>query len=567
MPTTPPISSSAPATRPDFDNLSFRKSVKYIGRSYRKRAMELVSICRTFVQAQIQTPDSHYKLRSVLELVDHALKSATEAGKKTSNEADEAFTNAASKLSDYGRVYHPNVTVAERIEMAEKTDKSSLKLLNRMMETFRAPEEGRIQEVKFLIHKSLPDNDPTVVKQVLCSMSNLNEILWNFRRPEHKKGRLTLKQNPHFYEVLPTSPERYGGGFEMMPTDKYLHGKIDVLTDNSGQAGRVFLKTAKKTRAFGNAWDLKNAIIFKDVCGKLEGERIVGKTIKDTPNLWCFRELPPSHTSPPSPSSNRSCSSPTTAATPTTCPKGLLLTDWREPIRQMLRSPDVNIRISTKPPINSFPSSPAPSSPQSGFNSSVGSLPSISELPPTESSPRSPAPPEPSFKLPSQPTAAPALSTSAPFPIPLPPQPPSVAPPSTSSATPARTTLPLPDTHPRGVSREDSTLPMPLPSQPPSVTSPSTSSATPAGLTRSLPESHSRGASAGVTVTPHVESHEAKVAGHVPGHQHVGAKVVTPGPLPQQHVPAVVPILQAPEPQTQKRKKNWFQRHVYDYGK
>ena len=73
----------------------------------------------------------------MLELVDYALKSATEAGKKTSKEADDAFTNAASKLSDYGRAYHPSVTVAERIEMAEKTDKSSSKLLNRMMETFR----------------------------------------------------------------------------------------------------------------------------------------------------------------------------------------------------------------------------------------------------------------------------------------------------------------------------------------------------------------------------------------------------------------------------------------------
>jgi hypothetical protein len=85
----------------------------------------------------------------VLELVDHALKSATEAGKKTSNEADEAFTNAASKLSDYGRVYHPNVTVAERIEMAEKTDKSSLKLLNRMMETFR------VRDLITLLHHTL----------------------------------------------------------------------------------------------------------------------------------------------------------------------------------------------------------------------------------------------------------------------------------------------------------------------------------------------------------------------------------------------------------------------------
>ena len=98
---------------------------------------------------------------------------------------------------------------------------------------------------------------------MLCSRSDLNEILWNFRRPEDKKGRLTLKQNPHFYKVLPTSPEKHGDEFETMPTDTYLHGKINVLTDNLGDAGRVFLKTAKKTRAFGNAWDLKNAIIFK----------------------------------------------------------------------------------------------------------------------------------------------------------------------------------------------------------------------------------------------------------------------------------------------------------------
>ena len=49
----------------------------------------------------------------------------------------------------------------------------------------------------------------------------------------------------------------------MEPIETYLHERISVLTDKLGQAGRVFLKIAKKTRAFGNVWVPKNAIIFK----------------------------------------------------------------------------------------------------------------------------------------------------------------------------------------------------------------------------------------------------------------------------------------------------------------
>ena len=71
----------------------------------------------------------------MLQLVDDALKSATEAGKKTSKKVDEKIKNAASKLNDYGKKYHSNETVAERIEKAEKTDKSSLTFLNRMMKS------------------------------------------------------------------------------------------------------------------------------------------------------------------------------------------------------------------------------------------------------------------------------------------------------------------------------------------------------------------------------------------------------------------------------------------------
>jgi hypothetical protein len=70
--------------------------------------------------------------------------SATEAGKKTSKQADKGFKDAASELGKYEIKYHPKnlKTVAERIEMAEKADKSSLKTLNSLMEKFRV--RGRL---------------------------------------------------------------------------------------------------------------------------------------------------------------------------------------------------------------------------------------------------------------------------------------------------------------------------------------------------------------------------------------------------------------------------------------
>jgi hypothetical protein len=77
----------------------------------------------------------------VLQAVDDALKSAAEAKMKTSNAADKAFKKAVNMLTDYERNYHPQEAVAERMEKAEEEDKSSLKVLNRLKETFRVREE------------------------------------------------------------------------------------------------------------------------------------------------------------------------------------------------------------------------------------------------------------------------------------------------------------------------------------------------------------------------------------------------------------------------------------------
>ncbi|KAH9997993.1 hypothetical protein BJV77DRAFT_787281 [Russula vinacea] len=213
--------------------------------------------------------------------------------------------------------------------------------------------EEPMKMVEFYIYKSLPDRRPTIVTQVLSKTAGLEEVLWNFSHYRDER-RLTLKQNPHFYEALPTLPDEYEGGFRRDPVETFDLKEVHVLTDDSGM-GRVILETAKETRAFGNVWAPKRAMIFKDVCGKLEGEAIVGADIQDAPNLWWFEEPPASLTSRSPDWSNSS-----STTTPTTSPT-LLNGNWTDPIRRMLHSFDINIRISTRPPTNSGLGHSAPS--------------------------------------------------------------------------------------------------------------------------------------------------------------------------------------------------------------
>ena len=71
-----------------------------------------------------------------------------------------------------------------------------------------------------------------------------------------------------------------------------------------------------------------------DLSGKLEGESVVGAAIQGIPNLLCFVRR--SHGLATSP--NLTISQVTSAA-------GVLIHDWREPIRQMLRFPGDIVRI------------------------------------------------------------------------------------------------------------------------------------------------------------------------------------------------------------------------------
>jgi hypothetical protein len=102
----------------------------------------------------------------------------------------------------------------------------------------------------------------TPISEVLGEKSDTKEIMWNFSRFRDGR-RLTLKDNPHFYENLPTSAEKYEGRFRKDPVETFQKEKISVLTDNPDLTGRLFLETPKDKRAFGNVWVPKEAIIFK----------------------------------------------------------------------------------------------------------------------------------------------------------------------------------------------------------------------------------------------------------------------------------------------------------------
>ena len=147
----------------------------------------------------------------------------------------------------------------------------------------------------------------------------------------------------------------------MDPIQTFQHEVISVLTDHSYFEGQVFLEIAGRLRVFGNVWALNDCIIFKgsfpligafngpfcffslsdtllDIRGKLEGENVVAAAIPGVPNLWCFVGLWP-----------ELVPAPYMTTTQITSAEGALIQDWRELIRQMLRSPGINIHITDTP--------------------------------------------------------------------------------------------------------------------------------------------------------------------------------------------------------------------------
>jgi hypothetical protein len=135
------------------------------------------------------------------------------------------------------------------------------------------------------------------VPETLSEQPNLLEILQSLNSSGDKKNRLTLRNNPHFYAKLPTSPEAYGDNFKVDPIEDFRHAnEFYVLTD---RPELVHIMTDSDLQFFGNFWRPKNSIIFKgldvlllfifhvsevllDICGRLSGEGIIKASLKGT---------------------------------------------------------------------------------------------------------------------------------------------------------------------------------------------------------------------------------------------------------------------------------------------
>lgn len=143
--------------------------------------------------------------------------------------------------------------------------------------------------------------------EVLNNNSKLEEILWNFSRFDPGR-RLTLSQNPHFYNYLPTSSNANWKEFNATATQENWHTyptePIRVLTNIPG---RMFLELSGDRRAFDNAWNANGTLIFKrkclrfpfffylsifpGVCGKLECEGgVLRAFIPHSSCSWCHVE-------------------------------------------------------------------------------------------------------------------------------------------------------------------------------------------------------------------------------------------------------------------------------------
>ena len=97
--------------------------------------------------------------------------------------------------------------------------------------------------------------------------SKLEEILWNFSRYYPPERRLTLSQNPHFYDHLPTSSTANWKELYAKATQENWHTyhpePICVLTN---APSRVFLELCHKAWTFDNVWSANGTLIFKSKC-------------------------------------------------------------------------------------------------------------------------------------------------------------------------------------------------------------------------------------------------------------------------------------------------------------
>ena len=86
------------------------------------------------------------------------------------------------------------------------------------------------------------------------------EVIWNFSHYQEER-RLTLAQNPYFYEDVPRT-QLSARNCESDPIVPY-RDRVYVLTGNSKH---VFLHCGQERRAFDNVLNMDGALVLKGLC-------------------------------------------------------------------------------------------------------------------------------------------------------------------------------------------------------------------------------------------------------------------------------------------------------------
>ncbi|KAH9021822.1 hypothetical protein EDB85DRAFT_2293351 [Lactarius pseudohatsudake] len=261
-----------------------------IGRAYRYRALELITICQLISRiAPPKLAHEDAELRRIHRVCDLALRSAAESGMKATDGADERFKEATRVLSGHSerrnRLDLP-LTVYSRMEIAKLKDSK---------QRDQSCLVGPTTTINFVLLRSpllAPDDpEPVIVSQELSASPSLQEILWNFSRYKDR-ARITLEQNPHFYLRFPADESAYTPQFQRHPLQD-ISGTLEqndtiyVLFD---RPGRVFLDTEHERQIFGNVWSLNGSLFFRNRVGALEGEQLVrGSGVQE--DLW-YRKQP-----------------------------------------------------------------------------------------------------------------------------------------------------------------------------------------------------------------------------------------------------------------------------------
>ncbi|KAI9456028.1 hypothetical protein BJY52DRAFT_607568 [Lactarius psammicola] len=309
------------------------------GRAYHHQALELVMLCRLFVDVCPQEAQHDALLKEAMLAADEALSSATEAGEKLTRIAFTAFIEAEWRLSQYERSANPRYSITDlfpRMAMARQIDKQSRDRLYRDRHRgglytdqlpYDNPNVPAIRVNFVLLQSPLADlhgPDTITVPQLLSPQPTAGEILWNFARLEGR-ARVTLQQNPHFYMGLPAHEGAFGPGFSKDSLWDFVLRSNDTVYVLVDRPSRVFLKTGHKNRTFGNVWMLNGTLIFKDLRGRLEGEQLVRRDIFGRTRWYCepLVVFPGFHAP-----LNRSCI-PAITTTPSTNPAaGTTFKDW-----------------------------------------------------------------------------------------------------------------------------------------------------------------------------------------------------------------------------------------------